>query len=494
MGIEIHKSSFAPNEYEAFSRRLRKSLEALETVLQRPRFGAGPKSLGAELELFLIGPQGEPVPLNRSVLAESLHDKLTVELSRFNLELNLHPEKLSGQPFGCMAKQMQESLAITEAAAAKFGARITTIGILPTLKEHHLKSWALTDFPRYRALAAATRRERGGEIRVRIDGDDSFDLEFDDVTIEGANTSFQVHLRIDPSEFAAAYNAAQLATGPALAFSGNSPMLIEHFLWEETRIALFRQAIDDRPGGEAEAWRPARVSFGHGWVREGIYELFAEAVGLHRPMLPVLSDEDPLDIARAGGVPKLAELRLHQGTVWRCNRAIYDDADGGHIRIEFRALPAGPIVVDMTANAAFLVGLTLALMPRMKKLMSGITFGHARRNFYEAARHGLSAELLWPTEDGSSPELYPAKTLLTTLIPLAGEGLIRHGVEPSEVESLLTVISARVANGLTGSRWQRRMVEAFEAHTNRAGASAEMLECYLRHSRLNQPVHEWPLR
>jgi hypothetical protein len=54
-------------------------------------------------------------------------------------------------------------------------------------------------------------------------------------------------------------------------------------------------------------------------------------------------------------VPALEELRLHQGTVWRWNRAIYDPAEGGHLRIEMRALPAGPTVIDMLANAAFLL-------------------------------------------------------------------------------------------------------------------------------------------
>jgi hypothetical protein len=47
--------------------------------------------------------------------------------------------------------------------------------------------------------------------------------------------------------------------------------------------------------------------------------------------------------------------------VWRWNRAIYDPASGGHLRIEMRALPAGPTVIDMLANAAFLIGLSLWL-------------------------------------------------------------------------------------------------------------------------------------
>ena len=95
-----------------------------------------------------------------------------------------------------------------------------------------------------------------------------------------------------------------------------------------------------------------------GWLRAGPLALFAEAVRLHQPLLPVLSDQDPLEAGDDGEAPPLAELRLHQGTVWRWNRPVYDPASGGHLRIELRALPAGPTVTDMLANAAFLVGLS----------------------------------------------------------------------------------------------------------------------------------------
>jgi len=96
-----------------------------------------------------------------------------------------------------------------------------------------------------------------------------------------------------------------------------------------------------------------------GWLRGGLLELFADSVRLHQPLLPVLGDHDPFAGGAEAQAPPLAELRLHQGTVWRWNRAIYDPASGGHLRIEMRALPAGPTVTDMLANAAFLVGLSL---------------------------------------------------------------------------------------------------------------------------------------
>ena len=118
----------------------------------------------------------------------------------------------------------------------------------------------------------------------------------------------------------------------------------------------------------------ARVSFGYEWVREGAFELFAEAVKNHPPLLPIIGKESPLECLCQGTLPRLDELRLHQGTVWRWNRAIYDPEVGGHLRIELRALPAGPTPLDMVANAAFLVGMALGLQSEVDGLLPLLPF------------------------------------------------------------------------------------------------------------------------
>ena len=47
----------------------------------------------------------------------------------------------------------------------------------------------------------------------------------------------------------------------------------------------------------------------------------------------------------AGGTPELAELKLHNGTIYRWNRPVYDIAGGvAHLRVENRVLPAGPTI------------------------------------------------------------------------------------------------------------------------------------------------------
>jgi gamma-glutamyl:cysteine ligase YbdK (ATP-grasp superfamily) len=493
MGLEIRQDRFDDGDFAQFEVRLRHCLSALRNVLARPGFGEGPASIGAELELDLVDARGRPAPINRAVLAEAVDPRVTLEVNRFNLEINTRPLPLAGRPFTALGQELQEALGETQRAAHRHRARVATIGILPTLTEPDLQRSALTEGNRYRALSAGLRRLRRTPFAVRITGADSLAIACDDVTFEGANTSLQIHLRAAPGDFARLYNAAQMATAPCLAVSCNSPLFLGRRLWDETRVALFRQSVDDRQDADEDDWRPARVSFGHGWVREGAFELFAESAALHEPVLPGLSEEDPLAVERSGGTPELAELRLHQSTVWRWNRAIYDGSDGGHLRIEMRALPAGPTGADMTANAAFLVGLTLGLAPTVTEVLPGFTFGQVRRNFYQAARKGLDAELLWSAAPGARVSPVKARTLVDRLLPTARRGLIDGGVEPGEADHWLEIIAQRNARGQTGAGWQRLAFERErQAGATIAEASHQVLERYLAAVAQGRPVHEWP--
>ncbi len=489
MGLAIDREHFGEDDFQRFAERLEASLVALRGLLDRPSFGGGPASLGAELELFLIDARGRPLPRNDAVLAETVDPRVTVELDRFNLECNLRPAPLAGRPFDALAREIHDALGEVRRAAHRQGGRIAMIGILPTLRAEDLQSASMSDMPRYRALSAALQRLRLEPFRVRIHGEEPLEICCDDVTFEGANTSLQVHLRLEPGAFARTYNAVQMATAPVLAAAGNSPTFLGHRLWEETRVALFKQAVDER--ADPRARRQARVSFGTRWVEQDAWELFAENVTMHEPLLPLLDDEDPLACLRAGGVPRLEELRLHQGTVWRWNRAIYDEAEGGHLRIEMRALPAGPSVPDMLANAAFLIGLALGLAPDADAWTRGLPFEAAHHDFYRAAQHGLDAELTWPPEPGAAPVAVPARKLVLRLLPLARQGLLEAGVEPDDVEPLLEILAARAESGLTGAAWQRRTLATLETRMDRDQALAGMFERYLAVAASGEPVHRW---
>lgn len=491
MGLPIERDAWSEAEYAAFRARVADGLEALRLVLARPGFGQGDATIGAEVELSLVDAGSRPLPRNLEVLAETEDPRITVEVDRFNLECNSRPVALAGRPFTALGADLDDALAEVARAAARHGGGVVLTGILPTLLEADLQPEAMTDLPRYRALSASIRRLRGEPFALRIDGDDPLDTTCDDVTFEGATTSLQIHLRVAPASFARLHAAAQIATAPVLAAAGNAPLLLGHRLWEETRVALFKQAVDER-GALPGSWHPAaRVSFGHGWVREGAHELFAESAALHAPLLAACGSEDPLACARAGGMPRLDELRLHHGTVWRWNRAVYDPGDGGHLRIELRALPSGPSVADMLANAAFLLGATLGLAEEVDWMLPALPFEHAHRNFYRAAQHGLDAELLWPERSAPSPRPTPADALARALLPVALRGLVAAGVEEDEARRHLAVVAARIESRQTGARWMRALLERLGAGAPREEALHALVARQRREAASGRPVHEW---
>ncbi|MCG8556110.1 MAG: glutamate--cysteine ligase [Proteobacteria bacterium] len=491
MGIRIDKEHFDRADHARFARRLEENLAALRLLLARPGFGDGPTTLGAELEVSVVDAAMNPCQLDRRVLAEHPDPQVQLELDRFNLEYNMPPIQASGAPFSKLRTQTQAALDSLDRMVSSQGGHAVPIGILPTLQESDLTSSALTDLPRYRALSAAIRGLRQAPFEVCISGAQPLTIRCDDVTLEGAATSFQLHLRVAPRDYARAYNAAQLATPLALVVAANSPLFLGHRLWEETRIALFKQAVDSREHASSD-WRPpARVSFGHGWVRDGAYELFAETAALFPTLLPISTGQNALELAHGGSLPDLAELRLHQSTVWRWNRAIYDPSAGGHLRIELRALPSGPTPIDMAANAAFTLGLTMGLAAQLDWMLHALPFEYAHYNFYRAAQFGLRAQLLWPTRAEPSPRVCDARELALSLLPTAEEGLHALGVDEDEARVMLAVVRARLETGITAARWQMRMLQRLEAQLGPREALAALVQRYLTEASTGKAVHEW---
>ena len=490
MGIEIHSSSFTDEDRKRFAKRLEDQLTTLRAMLATPGFGRGAPSLGAELELYLVNRDGTPAYLNQEIHRLAGDPQLTLELNRYNMEYNLSPCALQDGALAAVEREVLEKLGELGSIVSDFDARVVPIGILPTLREHDFGGHCITDRQRYRALVAQLLQWRGSDFHININGAEPLQLGMTDITLEGANTSFQVHLRVDPDDYVNTFNAIQLATPLALAISANSPGLFGHELWDETRVPLFKQSIDTRHTDRYRWSEPPRVCFGHGWLRHDACEPFEQTVRLYRPLLPVCASLD-----KAGdGAPALDELRLHQSTVWLWNRPVYDDAGGGHLRIEMRSMPAGPSAVDMVAGAALMLGLARALRDDMDRLVAALPFNLAEYNFYRAAQHGLDARLVWPGLRQQGLSDYPLAEILTELLPRADDGLRSMGVSQAERDRYLGVIDARLAAGLNGAGWQRRCLHRrMDEGQGKVSALGLMLESYIEHSAGNLPVAEWPL-
>jgi hypothetical protein len=195
----------------------------------------------------------------------------------------------------------------------------------------------------------------------------------------------------------------------------------------------------------------------------------------------------------AGNIPSLAELRMHQSTVWLWNRPIYDDADGGHLRIEMRALPAGPSAVDMVANAAFLIGAAEGIRPVINQLLPAIPFRNAEYNFYRAAQHGFDARLVWPELDQAGYREQPIVDIIQRMLPVARAGLESIGLPPSETDRYLGVIEERLEKRQSGAVWQRKKLAQLKRQMSSREAAHAMLESFIENSVANLPVSRWTL-
>ena len=493
MGIEINKTSFSDSDYQDFKGKLEQNLSALQQLLAQPGFGCGPRSLGAELEVYIVDSDGNPMYANREVLAAADDAQLTLELNRYNLEYNLTPHAIADTPFVATEREILARLGHIRGVAAGLGGRIVPIGILPTLRQSDFGAHCITDRKRYHALVSQLILRRGGEFKIDINGEDPLQLDMADITLEGANTSFQVHYRVNPGDYADTFNAIQLMTPLAVAIGANSPTLFGRNLWHETRIPLFKQSIDTRHVDRYGWNEPARVNFGQGWVRRGAAELFREVVRIYPPLLPLCAARSPAQEMAEGKAPSLAELRLHQSTVWLWNRPVYDDADGGHLRIEMRSLPAGPTPIDMVANAAFLIGLAEGVRPRIGEILPAMPFSIAEYNFYRAAQYGLDARLVWPEPGQSGYTEQPVCSIIEKMLPVARQGLDAMGISAVESASYLGVIARRLERRQTGAIWQRAMLASLKRKMPLDAALHTLLEVFMRYSTENLPVAEWPL-
>jgi len=490
MGFEIDNTDFTEGDFNRFSDRLRSNLKALDILLARPEFGEGDLSFGAELELYIVDNEARPLPINQEIIAQLNDPQLTLELNRYNLEYNFRPYLLKDC---CFSATQQEALAAIEKinkCAKQWDGSVVPIGILPTLQQSDTGYHAMTPLARFKALTQELTEIRGGPFTIAIEGEETLQLAMDDVTLEGANTSFQIHLRVPAREYADFYNAIQLVTPLVVAMAANSPTLFGHRLWQETRIPLFKQSIDCRPNDSLHPV-PARVNFGNNWIREGAFELFAEAALLYRPILPDYNDEDSVAIAQNGGTPLLHELRLHQGSIWLWNRPVYDPSNGGHLRIELRSFPAGPTIIDMLANAALAIGLAKLIQPTIRELLPAIPFAYCTANFYRAAQKGMSAELFWPSMKQSQPEYYAVPKILEKMIPRIPEKLVDMGFIEEDFLPLLKVIEERLHTRQTGAQWQLNKLEELRKGLHKREALTAMLKLYQKNSAANIPVAQW---
>src|SRR3954454_3075020 len=439
MGAEVDAEHFTREDRKRHRQKVRRGLDVLARMLTEARFDFERPMAGLEIELNLVDRDFEPALRNAEVLEAIADPEFQTELGRFNIEINVAPRQLSDFGFTSFEESVRASLNAADPKAEEAGASTVMIGILPTLRPEHVTAAATSENPRYSLLDRQILDTRGEDIEIVIDGAERLHVVTDTIMPEAACTSTQVHLQVSPDDFAGYWNAAQAIAGVQVAVGANSPYLFGKQLVAESRIPLFEQSTDTRSEElKVQGVRP-RVWFGERWITS-IFDLFEENSLYFPALLPISSDEDPVAVLDAGGVPQLEELRLHNGTVYRWNRPVYDISGGKpHLRVENRVLPSGPTVVDTMANAAFFAGLVRALAGQDRPVWTQKSFSAAHDNFVAGIRNGIDAEVYWPRLG----QVTVVELVVRKLLPMAAEGLRQWEADDAEIGRLLDIIERR---------------------------------------------------
>ena len=478
------------SQLRSFTKAILNDLQALEKMFEGDYFEEDARRIGAEQEMFLVDSAMQAAPIALEVIEESKDPRLTTELGLFNLEANVKPLDFRGDCLRQMEGELHEVIDVARKTARRLDADIVMVGTLPTVQQSDFIEENLTPLPRYKEMNRVLTEMHGERRLIHIKGLDELQLTLENTFMEFSNMSFQVHLQVGFREFVKHYNWSQAIAAPVLASAVNSPLLLGHRLWHETRIALFQHATDTRSPVHQERNQQPRVNFGDKWVENSMLEVFQEDVARFRIILTQEVEEDSLAALKSGKIPHLYAWQLHNGTMWRWNRACYGiENDKASLRVEARFLPAGPTITDEMANAAFFLGLMTALPEEFGDVTKKMSFDDAKNNFFNVAQNGLKTNILWL--DGKS---YPAqKLILEKLVPSARKGLESAAIDAEDIEKYLGIISARIEAEKTGAQWMLDSLAAMDESVNINVRLKHLTRAIKENQENNRLLHEWKL-
>ena len=463
-------------------------IKALDLMIEKGMIEEGVFRIGAEQEFCLVNNQFLPESKSLELLKDIDDAHFTTEISNYNLEINLDALKLGNRCFSQLHKQLETLLEKAKKAASKKDTKIVLTGILPSLSINNASEQNMTNVERYSVLNDAIKGIRRQNFDIHIKGADELNLVHDSVMLEGCNTSFQMHLQLNPKTFVDNYNWAQAISGPILSACTNSPLLFGKELWSETRIALFTQSIDTRANSYLLNEKQSRVSFGSKWQTGSITDIFKDNISRFRSFITSGFIKDSVDMLNNNDIPNLRALGLHNGTVYPWNRVCYGKMDGKpNLRIENRYIPSGPTLTDEIANMAFWVGVMLGKPKKYNNIHKQWDFKDVKSNFFNAARYGMATRFYWNGTYISSYNL-----ILDELLPMAYKGLYKVGVSPQDAEGYLKVIKNRVQAN-SGSEWLVRNYRRLLKNHKRFEAMQILTSKMYEKQEKGYPVSTWSM-
>ena len=491
MGFQYVKAIKTQKERSEFIHFMLQDIKALKRMLKEGLVEQNTHRVGAEQE-FCIVDNGFRPSFNALKILDKINDKhFTTELGLFNLEINLDPLELKEKCFSKLKDQLSNLLDKAHKAAELVDDnKIILAGILPTLAASDLVFENMTPHERYQTLNTILSDLKQEDFRLYIEGVDELFLKHKTILFEACNTSFQIHLQIDPDEAVAMYNWSQMIAGPVLAVSSNSPLLLGRELWSETRIALFQQSIDTRNTTYLLHEERPRVGFGVEWIKDSILDVYKDDIARYPAIMT--SDEiteDSMEILESGRIPELQAINLHNGTLYKWNRLCYGvNHNIPHLRIENRYIPSGPSIEDEIANTLFWIGLMRGMPEKYKEIWNLVPFNDARGNFNNAARTGLETTFNWFDKSYSARKLTKK-----VLIPLAKLGLEKSGIDTDDINHYLKIIADRLEHNITGSKWMTRSYRKLKETVSKDESNVILTAGMYKRQRDGKPVSQWDL-
>ena len=472
-----------------YREKVRRCLDVFARMLREARFDTDDPMTGLEVELNLVDDRGDPALKSTEALAAIADPAFQTELGLFNIEINVPPVKLREGGLETFEELLRRDLNGAEAKSAEVGAHLVMIGILPTLAADHMTAESISPNPRYKLLGEQILNARGEDISIQISGIgnvDRLETTTDSIVPEAACTSTQFHVQTSPDSFAEYWNASQAISAIQLALCANSPYLLGHELWRETRIPLFEQSTDTRAEElKAQGVRP-RVWFGERWItRSSTCSRRTSATSRRCCRSPTTRTRSPCSRTAACRCSRSCGCTTGRSTAGT-GPSTTSPGESRTCGSRTASWPPARRWWTPSRTPPSTSGWSGALAESERPLWSQMSFSAAEENFHVAAQHGIDAQVYWP----GVGQVRATELTLRRLLPLAREGLAAWGVESATSDRLLGIIEQRCLLGTNGAEWfvrrmrQRSDMERFDA------LRATLLE-YRELMHTNEPVHTW---
>lgn len=467
MGKDLQNLHFTPEAFSQFTEKLQMETQWLASAWNEIPWD-NTWRLGWELEACILDSQGRPAGKNAQIIALSRQPLFTTELASYNLEINGPVHDIGEDVLSQMRHSMHCLWQEAEASAQAEAVRLGLFGVLPSIEEQHLALTYMSAKDRYRLVSERVIAMRGRPVEISLQyADDRLQLTRPHVMTEALSTSLQIHLQVPVHLAVRAYHASLWASVWLLGLASNSSLVLGKSLWHESRIGIFEQSVDTRSVADIALGKASRIHFAAGYVAS-IMDIFQ--VNLAQGVLiPQVDMQSP--------VSALQHLNLHNGTIWRWVRPII----GGqgldrHIRLEIRALPAGPTLIDTQTNISLMLGLMSGLIHSDWDLQS-LSFAKLQQDFYQVAKFGLDAHV----HDSKGNNLPLWQLWQTQLL-----GLMQRGWQALQIDDYsqdLDSAQGRLNTGQTPSVWLKQAALCWNMNT--------LMEKYLTNAKANIPIHLW---